>query len=201
MYERGIEQFGYPIAFDLWNLYLKKFVSRHGASKLERARDLFEQALDKCPPQHAKVIYLMYAKLEEDYGLARHAMKIYNRATTAVAREDQADMFSLYIAKAISFFGLTSAREIYEKALEILPDKSAKVFCVRFAELEMKLMEIDRARAVWVYGSQFADPRQDAEYWKQWQEFEVKHGNEDTFKEMLRYVDLFFLVLTPKELN
>ena len=23
-------------------------------------------------------------------------------------------------------------------------------------------------------------------YWKEWQEFEVRHGNEDTFREMLR---------------
>ncbi|KAJ3412240.1 pre-mRNA-splicing factor syf1 [Chytridiales sp. JEL 0842] len=186
MYERGIDLFGYPIAFELWNLYLKKFVARHGASKLERARDLFEQSLEKCPPEHAKVLYLMYAKLEEDYGLARHAMKIYDRSTSAVSREDRADMFNIYIAKAISFFGLIAAREIYEKAIEVLPDKQARTFCVRFAELETKLMEVDRARAVWGFGSQFADPRQDAEYWKLWQEFEVKHGNEDTFKEMLR---------------
>jgi pre-mRNA-splicing factor SYF1 len=25
-----------------------------------------------------------------------------------------------------------------------------------------------------------------ADFWQQWHEFEVKHGNEDTFKEMLR---------------
>lgn len=34
-------------------------------------------------------LYLMYAKLEEDHGLARHAMSIYDRATGAVLPEEQ----------------------------------------------------------------------------------------------------------------
>ena len=33
--------------------------------------------------------YLMYAKLEEEHGLARHAMTIYERATKAVLLEEQ----------------------------------------------------------------------------------------------------------------
>ena len=148
---------------------------------------MFEHAVDKVPPKFAKPLYLLYAKLEEDHGLTRHAMKIYDRATKAVSDEDRFDMFTMYIAKAVSFFGLISAREIYEKAIEMLPDKQARDMCVRFAGLESKLMEIDRARAIWSYGSQFSDPRMDSEYWKLWQDFEVNHGNEDTFKEMLRY--------------
>ena len=31
----------------------------------------------------------MYARLEEDHGLARHAMAIYDRATRAVLPEEQ----------------------------------------------------------------------------------------------------------------
>ncbi|KAI9328612.1 hypothetical protein BDR26DRAFT_786029, partial [Obelidium mucronatum] len=185
-YERGIELFGYPVAFELWNLYLQKFVERHGSDKLERARDLFEHALDKCPPKFAKTLYLLYAKLEEDHGLTRHAMKIYDRATRAVSDADRFPVFELYIAKSISFFGRTSSREIYQRALEVLPDKTARTMAIRFAQMEASLFEVDRARAIWSYGSQFADPRIDAEYWKGWQEFETKHGNEDTFKEMLR---------------
>lgn len=53
-YERGIALFRWPHVGDLWLTYLSKFVARYGGRKLERARDLFEQALDGCPPQHAK---------------------------------------------------------------------------------------------------------------------------------------------------
>ena len=35
------------------------------------------------------MLYLLYAKLEEDHGLARHAMAIYDRATLGVLPEEQ----------------------------------------------------------------------------------------------------------------
>lgn len=60
MYERGIDLFGYPAAFDIWNVYLNKFISRYQGSKMERARDLFEHALDKVPANVAKSIFLRY---------------------------------------------------------------------------------------------------------------------------------------------
>ena len=37
----------------------------------------------------------MYGKLEEDYGLARHAMRIYDRATQSVSNEDRSEVFSI----------------------------------------------------------------------------------------------------------
>jgi hypothetical protein len=33
-------------------------------------------------------LYLLYAKLEEEHGMARHAMAIYERATKAVLPEE-----------------------------------------------------------------------------------------------------------------
>ncbi|CAB4406292.1 unnamed protein product [Rhizophagus irregularis] len=186
VYERGVELFNYPISFEIWNVYLTKFINRYGGLKLERARDLFEQALEKCPPKYAKPLYLMYGKLEEDYGLARHAMRIYDRATRSVSDEDRFEMFNFYIAKASANFGVTYTREIYERAIEVLPDKEAKDMSLKYAELERKLGEIDRARALYAHASQFCDPRTVPSFWQTWHDFEVKHGNEDTFKEMLR---------------
>jgi hypothetical protein len=58
--------------------------------------------------------------------------------------------------------------------------------CLKYAQLETKLGEVDRARGVFSHGSQMSDPRTAKSYWKAWQEFEVRHGNEDTFREMLR---------------
>ena len=50
---------------------------------------VFEQALEKCPPKSCKPIFLMYANLEEDYGLAKRAMAIYDRATKEVEDGDK----------------------------------------------------------------------------------------------------------------
>ncbi|KAI1814677.1 TPR-like protein [Poronia punctata] len=184
IFERGLDLFSYPVAFELWNLYLTKAVDRKIG--MERLRDLFEQAVEDCPPKFAKVLYLMYGNLEEERGLARHAMRIYERATRAVSDEDRADMFNLYITKSASNFGLPSTRPIYERAIAALPDEEARDMCLKFADMEKRLGEIDRARAIYGHASQFCDPRTNPAFWTKWEQFEVKHGNEDTYKEMLR---------------
>ena len=83
-------------------MYLTKFVSRYRSTKLERARELFQQATAQVPPKYAKNLFLLYAKLEETYGLAKHALAIYSAATKAVLPEEQLDMFCVYIAR-VSF--------------------------------------------------------------------------------------------------
>lgn len=172
VYERGIELFHFPIAFEIWNIYLSKFVKRYGGKKLERARDLFEQALENCPEKFCKPLFLMYAKLEEEHGLAKRAMGIYDRAATTVQASDKFDMFSIYIAKATANFGLPATRPIYERAIESLPDKQTAEMCRRFARMERKLGEIDRARAIYGHASQFCDPRIEPEFWTEWNAFE-----------------------------
>lgn len=58
--------------------------------------------------------------------------------------------------------------------------------CLRFAALERKLGEIDRARAIYAHASQFCDPRVNPNFWTEWNSFEIETGSEDTFREMLR---------------
>lgn len=52
--------------------------------------------------------------------------------------------------------------------------------------METMLGEVDRARGIYTHASQFCDPRKDEEFWQVWRGFEVQHGNEDTFRDMLR---------------
>ena len=40
---------------------------------------------------------MLYAKLEEEHGLARHAMAVYERATTAVLPEEQYEVVSIFV--------------------------------------------------------------------------------------------------------
>lgn len=52
-------------------------------------------------------------------------------------------------------------REIYEAAIEATPpadfaDGDVRALCVRYAALERKLGEVDRARAIYVHGSSLA---------------------------------------------
>ncbi len=56
--------------------------------------------------------------------------------------------------------GITATREIYEKAIESLEEeRPVRDMCLRYADLERKLGEIDRARAIYSHCSQMCDPR------------------------------------------
>jgi pre-mRNA-splicing factor SYF1 len=105
----------------------------------------------------------------------RDLVRIYERATKAVSDEDRFEMFEFYITKSAGGFGITSTRPIYEKAIEVLLDKEAKEICLQFDDMERRVGEIDRSRAIYAHGSQFADPRTSPAYWDVWH-------NEDTFK-------------------
>ena len=118
--------------------------------------------------------------------------------------------------QAEEYYGATRTRAIFERAIEALPDDKVGTFrdrvpvarngnanstcrtnqlfssaqlkdiSLKFAEMERKLGEIDRARAIFMYASQFCDPRVVVSLWREWHKFEVQHGNEETFREMLR---------------
>lgn len=185
-YEKGIALFKWPNVYDIWNTYLTKFLGRYGGTKLERTRDLFEQCLEHCPRKYAKAFYLLYAKLEEEHGLARRAMDVYEKATSGVPDEEMFEMFNIYIKKAAEIDGVPKTREIYVKAIGELSDENSREMSLRFAEMETKLGEVDRARAIYVHCSEICDPRVTSHFWQVWKEFEVRHGNEDTMREMLR---------------
>ena len=74
-----------------------------------------------------------------------------------------------------------------QRAIESgLPDRAVKTMCLKYAALERRLGEVDRARAIFVHASQLADPREAGDFWEAWNAFEIAHGNEDTFREMMR---------------
>jgi pre-mRNA-splicing factor SYF1 len=178
--------FPWPQVKELWLAYLGKFVARYGGSKLERARDLFEQAVAGAPPADAAPLYLAYASLEEQFGLARHVMAVFDRGVAAVDDAQRYAMFLTYIRKAEEAFGAPRTREIFARAIDVLPEKQVPDMCLRFADLETKLGELDRARAIFAHAASFCDPRKATAFWARWQEWETAHGNEESFMDMLR---------------
>lgn len=188
VYERGLSLFpSFPYANEIWQAYLTKFVKRYGGTKVERARDLHEQAIKAAPAKFAKALFVKYAEFEEKHGMLRNVMAIYDRATEKVPEEEQLDMYAAYVKKAQKFFGVSKVRDVYQRGIASLPDKSVAPLCLKFADMETKLGEIERARAIYTHASQFCDPRQhEASFWKVWHDFEVSHGSEHSFLEMLR---------------
>jgi len=186
VYERGLSIFPHPHVMTIWFTYIKRFLERYSNERLERLRELFEHAIVSCPSGPNKQLYLMYARLEEKRGSARKAMRIYEDAVKNVLKEDQVEIYLIYLKRAADLFGIIRCREIFEKAIQNLPDINLPEFSIRYVNLEQQLGEIDRARGIFIYGSQFADPEQYQLFWRNWESFEVDHGNEETFREMLR---------------
>ena len=55
----------------------------------------------------------MYAELEEEYGLLNHAIRILDKGTNDVLKEEKPEVYSVLISKAASFFGITKTRNIF----------------------------------------------------------------------------------------
>jgi pre-mRNA-splicing factor SYF1 len=187
-YERGIGLFPFPHAGAtlLWKSYITDFLERYNGSKTPRARELFDRCIANCPSEESPEFFLLYGNYEETHGLTKRALGVYERMCNTVPAAEKYTAYRLYIAKAIQYLGVPSARPIYEAAISALDDGPASRICLEYAKMETGLREVDRARTVLVYGAQLADPRRDPDYWKAWHEFEVSYGNEETFREMLR---------------
>jgi len=187
-YERGLDMFSFPHPGGklLWKEYLNAFDKRYQGTKIHRSRELFDRCLESCPPEDASDFFILYGKFEEDYGLTKRALGVYERMCVVVPAEEKFDAYQLYIAKTKKYLGVTATRPIYESAISALEDTAAAKICCEYAKMEASLQEIDRSRTAFTYGAQLADPRRDPEYWGEWHAFEVSHGNEETFREMLR---------------
>jgi pre-mRNA-splicing factor SYF1 len=97
IYEMALDTFSWPVLYEIWILYLSKFVSRYEGSRLERTRDLFESVLLTVQPKQSKVFYLMYADYEEKYGLINHVIEILDRLCGQ--EENKLENYNVYIAK------------------------------------------------------------------------------------------------------
>ena len=187
VFERGIDLFGFPVAFEIWNVYLPKAVAVLGpAGRLERIRDLFETALQGCPPQFIRDLGLLYAAFEEQYGLGRNALSVLKRTCLAALPAHRPALFSLLAEKSVKQEGLLACREVYEAAIKAVDPAASIDFALKYAQLEEELGELSRARALFLHTAPQCDPRTFGPFWERWREFEVRCGDEASFREMLR---------------
>ncbi|CAF1930450.1 unnamed protein product [Brassica oleracea] len=101
MYERGVKIFKYFMLKTYGNLSYK-VCQEIWEDKAERAIELFEHAAYMM--LSVRTLYLQYAKLEEDYGMAKQAMKVYEEATKKVPECQRVEMCEIYISHAAEIF-------------------------------------------------------------------------------------------------
>lgn len=164
VFEFAVGNFKWPSLYEIWISYIDKFKSRYGTSAVgvERARSMFERLLKDTPVQHCGTFYFMYAEFEEEYGMYSHAIEIYDRMIEAVPKPEKYQAYSIYINKVTKLLGITKTRAIFDSAMQNLTEKEVLKIGSKYAQLEQNLGEIERARSVYTYISQFTDPRDDS---------------------------------------
>jgi pre-mRNA-splicing factor SYF1 len=131
----------------------------------------------------------MYAQLEEKFGLGNHVIEIFEKAIRDVPTSNVPEVFLTYMQKVNEFYGIIKMRNLFELGFEVIQETSHVIdLGLQFVEIEKKLGEVERARNIFIYISQFCDARktEHLKFWNKWNEFEVYHGSQDTFREMMR---------------
>lgn len=186
--EKGISCFHWPHKGALWLVYLSKFMLRYKGQKMERIRELFEESIIEAPREWAFRLLVLYGRLEEQYGMAKLASKQYERACNAVGKreKDSLQAYKFLIAKVGHMFGPARTREVFTLALQNVPDSDVKPICMQFAALETSLKEFERARSIYQHCAPACFPTSHQDFWSAWKNFEMAHGDEESYKEMLR---------------
>jgi pre-mRNA-splicing factor SYF1 len=114
------------------------------------------------------------------------------------------DLLRVYVQRLASSFGSTRCRPALDKALEkdVLADRDALQVALAYAEMERQLGETDRARALFHFAAQIANPRVVGErltddFRDAWSSFESKHGTVDTYADMMRILRTTILRFEP----
>lgn len=194
VYERGVNVFAWPESSEIWMLYLSKFVNRYEGQKLDRGREIFNEALAECPMDYKYPVVLLYISYEENYGFMSKVMEIFATSRSQMVPKERFNLSILSLKKSLKFYGLLKTRKLFEDILEesykLVYDFKGYEYTSRlaiyFAQVEKSVGEIERARAVFQYASQFCDPGKLSFFWDSWYQLELEHGTATSFKEMLR---------------
>ena len=181
IYERGIQLFP-PFQVQFYKSYLPLLV-KVNSNKIERLRHVFDQCItNACTVQFIE----WYAHVEAEFGMISKSSDIWKTGAQKVNLKDKRYLYELYISTSKQYDSKDACRRAYETAIQDMQDDDTRAIALEFIEFELENGEIDRARELYGWTSQFCHPILNKQFWDDWQSFEVKYGNEETFKEYLR---------------
>ncbi|SCN63493.1 pre-mRNA-splicing factor SYF1, putative [Plasmodium chabaudi chabaudi] len=192
VYEKAISIFHYPYLYPIYVNYINKYIERYKDKNISYVRELFKQAIygtdnkTYVPKEFSKYIFLMYISFEENYGFLKKSLSIYKEAIPFLEEQDKIKFYKIFISKISKSYGIHKAREAFEEAIQTLTDDQAREICLLYIDMEYKLNEYDRVRALYVYTAQFTNPLKFPKFFQDWREFEALYGNEHTFRDMIR---------------
>ncbi|QLL30722.1 hypothetical protein HG536_0A05370 [Torulaspora globosa] len=189
VYERAIGLFPPETQFQFWNLYLAESTAEENLLAKEHIREIFEQALEILIPSgiDCKAIFILYSDFEERCGLSNRCVEILLEGCRKTADlEDKVTLWQICLLKVKELLGNEESRRFYEECIQSLPNSKVIKFAIEFADTEATLGEIERARGIMKCAAQLLPPGRNALLWESWDEFEVRYGDRESYKEMLK---------------
>jgi len=211
VYERGLKLFpDSRIKYEIWICYLEKVLERK--LSMHRTRDLFDQCLSgntetKVAGYLCAPIIKMYSKFEQDNNSIMKSIKAVElgiklirnsiaeekllKAELEEALDEKFELYGILIDKWTSIKASDELRAIFEDAVKDDQLRFAELITLvqRFIDFETMEKQYIRARALFKFVCRLVHPESLTikPTWSKWEEFELKFGNESSFKEMLRF--------------
>ncbi|SCU88794.1 LAMI_0D11342g1_1 [Lachancea mirantina] len=185
LYERAIEVFPAETRYEIWNIYLGKIVSQNVS--LERIRELCESALQLVHEGvNCESLFILYADVEEQNGFYHRSIDLLCQGCRVIESvSSKCTLWQICLSKCSQLLGDESSRSLYEECVMSLPNSRAVPFVLDFIRCEIRLRDFERARAILAFGGKLVSVSKNLELWTFWNDFELRYGNRDSYKEML----------------
>lgn len=186
IYERAISIFPPEIGFEIWNVYLAESIKFK--LPVEQMRELFENSLKlsdlgiDCKP-----FFILYSEFEKKNEMFTRSIDILHRGCLKTNDiESKCILWELCIINCKKLLGVECVKELYEECIQLLPNSKAIHFVLDFAKLEEQLKEFEKCKTILRFGARLIHPSKNLLLWDYWSEFELRHGDKETYKDMLK---------------
>lgn len=169
--------------------WLKYASWEESQSEIERARSIFERALDTTGSRTI-TIWLKYIEMEMKNRQVKHARTLFDRAVHILPRVNQFWYKYVYFEEILG--NIPYCREVFERWMKFLPGEQEWQTYINF---EMRYKEIDRAREIYSkYVMLYPDPKN----WVKFARFEERNSSPENARQVFELALEFF---TDQHLN
>lgn len=163
--------------------WLKYASWEESQGEIERARSIFERALDTTGSRTI-TIWLRYIEMEMKNRQVKHARTLFDRATYILPRVNQFWYKYVYFEEILG--NIPYCREVFERWMKFLPGEQEWQTYINF---EMRYKEIDRAREIY---SKYLMLHPDPKHWIKFAKFEERHSNPENARQIYELAFEFF---------
>lgn len=204
IFEIGLKLFNGESKSLIYLIYLNKVLKYFNKLNLnyEIIREIFENGLDYFLNDDNKneeniIKFLeVYSQWEKENGSSIKSLKILRNGIKIINKQsNKLIIYKLLILNTIEIKNLQDSIEIFIEAINNLSFQLNEIFdqiVKLFIEIELKLGRVDEARQTLNYAVENLmkfnkSDKTKKEAWEFFKFFELKNGNESTFKEMLKF--------------